>query len=105
MDDLSEFILSESPSLPLLESSGVANASGSSPSVAPSTTPSPSVPAPAPAGPPMLSGPIEIDLRAPALYLNRELSWIEFNARVLAEADSESVPLMERLKFHAIAAS
>ncbi len=45
------------------------------------------------------------DLRAPSLYLNRELSWIEFNARVLAEAESDSVPLLERLKFHAIAAS
>ena len=45
------------------------------------------------------------DLHSPALYLNRELSWIEFNARVLAEADNESVPLLERLKFHAIAAS
>jgi polyphosphate kinase len=45
------------------------------------------------------------DLRAPSLYLNRELSWIEFNARVLAEAESESVPLLERLKFHSIVAS
>ncbi|MFO0735510.1 MAG: polyphosphate kinase 1 [Labilithrix sp.] len=45
------------------------------------------------------------DLRSPLLYLNRELSWIEFNARVLAEADNELVPLLERLKFHAIVAS
>jgi polyphosphate kinase len=45
------------------------------------------------------------DLRSPLLYLNRELSWIEFNARVLAEAENESVPLLERLKFHAIVAS
>ena len=45
------------------------------------------------------------DLRAPSLYLNRELSWLEFNSRVLAEADNESVPLLERLKFHAIVAS
>ncbi len=45
------------------------------------------------------------DVRASALYLNRELSWLEFNARVLAEAESESVPLLERLKFHAIVAS
>jgi polyphosphate kinase len=45
------------------------------------------------------------DTRAQALYLNRELSWLEFNARVLDEADSESVPLLERLKFHAIVAS
>jgi polyphosphate kinase len=45
------------------------------------------------------------DLRSPALYLNRELSWIEFNARVLAEAENEAVPLLERLKFHSIVAS
>jgi polyphosphate kinase len=42
------------------------------------------------------------DVRSSEFYLNRELSWLEFNARVLAEADSESVPLLERLKFHAI---
>ena len=35
----------------------------------------------------------------PAHYLNRELSWLEFNARVLAEAGSPDVPLFERLKF------
>jgi polyphosphate kinase len=46
-----------------------------------------------------------LDLRSPALYLNRELSWLEFNARVLAECDSETVPLLERLKFHAIVSS
>jgi polyphosphate kinase len=45
------------------------------------------------------------DTRANSLYLNRELSWLEFNARVLSEADSEGVPLLERLKFHAIVAS
>lgn len=45
------------------------------------------------------------DLRSTSLYLNRELSWLEFNARVLDEAESESVPLLERLKFHAIVAS
>src|SRR5215471_5741174 len=45
------------------------------------------------------------DLRSPELYLNRELQWLEFNARVLAEAENESVPLLERLKFHAIVAS
>ncbi|RYG85499.1 hypothetical protein EON77_05465, partial [bacterium] len=45
------------------------------------------------------------DLHANALYLNRELSWLEFNARVLAEAESDAVPLLERLKFHAIVSS
>jgi polyphosphate kinase len=42
------------------------------------------------------------DVRSREFYLNRELSWLEFNARVLAEADNESVPPLERLKFHAI---
>ena len=38
----------------------------------------------------------------PLPYLNRELSWLDFNARVLAEALDERVPLLERLKFLAI---
>ena len=38
-------------------------------------------------------------------YLNRELSWIDFNERVLAEACSSSVPLLERLKFIGIVSS
>ncbi len=38
-------------------------------------------------------------------YINRELSWLEFNQRVLDEALIESMPLLERLKFIAITAS
>ncbi len=42
------------------------------------------------------------DLRDPALYVNRELSWLDFNDRVLQLAEDESLPLIERLKFLAI---
>ena len=38
-------------------------------------------------------------------YFNRELSWLEFNQRVLDEAQDDAVPLLERLKFLAITAS
>lgn len=38
-------------------------------------------------------------LREPALYLNRELSQLDFNFRVLAQSLDESVPLLERLRF------
>ncbi len=43
------------------------------------------------------------DLSAPALYINRELSWLEFNRRVLAQARDPGHPLLERVKFLAIA--
>jgi len=42
------------------------------------------------------------DLFAPELYLNRELTWLEFNRRVLHEAGDERTPLLERVKFAAI---
>jgi len=45
------------------------------------------------------------DLDEPALYLNRELSWLEFNQRVLAEASDRRNLLLERVKFLAITAS
>ncbi|MEO7329081.1 MAG: polyphosphate kinase 1 [Minicystis sp.] len=56
----------------------------------------PGTPTPPPAS---TSNPLLFDVEDPAHYLNRELSWLEFNARVLAEAASSEVPLFERLKF------
>jgi polyphosphate kinase len=43
-----------------------------------------------------------IDLTDSALYFNRELSWLDFNERVLRLAEDPSVPLLERVKFAAI---
>ena len=43
--------------------------------------------------------------KSPLPYLNRELSWLEFNARVLHEARDERNPLLERVKFLTIFAS
>ncbi|HEY7891427.1 MAG TPA: polyphosphate kinase 1 [Solirubrobacteraceae bacterium] len=42
------------------------------------------------------------ELRDPALYINRELSWLDFNERVLELAVDERTPLLERVKFCAI---
>ncbi|HSA79958.1 MAG TPA: hypothetical protein VLE23_03985, partial [Geminicoccaceae bacterium] len=56
-----------------------------------------------------LRAPVEVaapsDLRAPELYLNRELTWLAFNRRVLYEARDLRTPLLERVKFLAIANS
>lgn len=45
------------------------------------------------------------DPDAPEWYLNRELTWLEFNRRVLHEAQDERTPLLERVKFMAIVSS
>ncbi|HEX6116415.1 MAG TPA: polyphosphate kinase 1 [Solirubrobacterales bacterium] len=42
------------------------------------------------------------ELEDPALFFNRELSWLDFNDRVLQLAEDPSVPLLERVKFAAI---
>ena len=46
-----------------------------------------------------------IDIQDPQYYFNRELSWLEFNHRVLQEALNEKTLLLERLKFTAIFSS
>ncbi len=47
----------------------------------------------------------QFDLSSPELYLNRELTWLEFNRRVLHEGQDERNPLLERLMFVAIVGS
>lgn len=78
---------------------GIGPAAGATPrSSEPGTAPTPSpgmAAAMAPAG-------SVADLRDPALYINRELSWMAFNCRVLEEALDEQNPLLERVKFVAI---
>jgi polyphosphate kinase len=59
----------------------------------------------APEAPPAATSPAIDDALPEDRYLNRELSWLEFNARVLALAADTSLPLLERAKFLAIFAS
>ncbi len=49
-----------------------------------------------------VDGEDERSLGDPSLYLNREVSWLQFNDRVLQLAEDERVPLLERVKFCAI---
>ncbi len=51
------------------------------------------------------SPPPDIDLNDTTLYLNRELTWLAFNRRVLHEARDPRTPLLERVKFLAIASA
>ena len=57
------------------------------------------------AQPPCRAVPPPPDLDDPKLYVNRELSWLQFNARVLEEAEDVENPLLERVKFLSIFAS
>lgn len=52
--------------------------------------------------PPQVESVPSIDLSDSQWYLNRELTWLSFNQRVLHEAEDERTPLLERLKFLAI---
>jgi polyphosphate kinase len=61
--------------------------------------------APPPSTAPVQSPEAPADLGSPELYINRELSWLEFNRRVLHEAQDPRTPLLERLKFLGIFSS
>jgi polyphosphate kinase len=62
-------------------------------------------PRPVPSSPPAVTPSESITDLPDDRYLNRELSWLDFNARVLALAEDSSQPLLERAKFLAIFAS
>jgi polyphosphate kinase len=49
--------------------------------------------------------PVSIETFTPGEVINRELGWLEFNRRVLAEAQDERTPLLERLRFMSIVSS
>ena len=63
----------------------------------------PVLPAPEVVSPPPATGPV--NLMDPALYINRELSWLAFNERVLAQATGADHPLLERVRFLSIVAT
>jgi polyphosphate kinase len=63
-----------------------------------SAVPVPATPPPAPEG----DGDAGPDLDDPRIFANRELSWLDFNDRVLQLAEDPSVPLLERVKFSSI---
>ena len=77
------------------------------PSLAGVATPTQSPTAVAPAAEPQLEPelPPEVDLTDPALYLNREMSLLDFQERVLEEAEDPANPLLERVKFLSIFSS
>jgi polyphosphate kinase len=79
---------------------------GGAPTAKPLPAPSPLIPRARVGVPtPVPSPDGEHDLTSPDYYLNRELTWLTFNNRVMHEAEDERTPLLERVKFLAIVGS
>ena len=51
---------------------------------------------------PPVESPVDLPVLTPDMFINRELSWLEFNRRVLKEATESTTPILERTKFAAI---
>jgi polyphosphate kinase len=93
-------------SLPVADSPASPRETAPETGILPDREPSVQRPRRTPAGPtPALERYDDEALDDPALYLNRELTWLNFNYRVLGEAEDDRVPLLERLKFVAIVSS
>src|SRR5450755_1364617 len=71
-------------------------------SVSPAGSPAAAVDAPRASGNGEVAAPPVRDLKDRSLYVNRELSWLDFNDRVLQLAEDPTLPVIERLKFLAI---
>ncbi|HZY59403.1 MAG TPA: polyphosphate kinase 1 [Candidatus Binataceae bacterium] len=94
-----QVVMPEGQASPVPAVSAQSFAAGAAAAVIPAAAPADTTVAKSAPLPPVM------DLNNPEFYLNRELTWLAFNWRVLAEAEDRRNPLLERLKFLAITGS